>query len=375
MARRVGWFLQRRLLSEASNANHQPKALAAKAEIDNYCGSTQNWSDPWTPCLTKHPPTPLELGDTVSWSSIGHSVIEQCNQLIMAKERFTEVMEVRQRIEDCLKEQLSEREFKLFTFGSCMSGLSTQASDLDLSIMRYDQNGKSLNPVTRDEMVTHLNDYEMMLQRAGFTHLKQIPARVPILRREGPEGVNFDITLFFHGVRNSLLLREYARSCPYFMPMSITLREWTKYIGITNSAGGFLTPYCINIMIIKYIIHEISNSYQVKIPPLLPPAYYPTYPSQYLSPPWEMVKREKMFVKSLGVHIAGFLRFYACFPYLEKVISAADPIFDERSVSPLWSENKSDVIIEEMFSQQDQSLPIPNMAQKVCATPSLFLCH
>ena len=171
MVKRAGWILQRRLFSEGSGlASQPPKALAAKAEIDSYCASSQHWSDPWTPCLTKHPPTPLELGETVPWAALGHSIIDQCGQLMMSKERFEEVMEIRQRVEMCLKEvcyftkttttttpnnnnkhqQLTEREFRLFTFGSCMSGLSTQSSDLDLAIMRYDEDGKSLNPVLRD---------------------------------------------------------------------------------------------------------------------------------------------------------------------------------------------------------------------------------
>ena len=108
---------------------------------------------------------------------------------------------------------MNEKNLKLFTFGSCMSGLGTKTSDLDLVIMRCDDNGRSLDPTTREEQIRHFEDYQMILRRQGVSDLKLINARVPILRREGPQGVNFDISLFFHGVRNSLLLREYARVC------------------------------------------------------------------------------------------------------------------------------------------------------------------
>eukprot|EP01061_Rhynchopus_euleeides_P022540 TRINITY_DN36774_c0_g1_i2.p1 TRINITY_DN36774_c0_g1~~TRINITY_DN36774_c0_g1_i2.p1 ORF type:complete len:313 (+),score=89.53 TRINITY_DN36774_c0_g1_i2:98-1036(+) len=260
---------------------------------------------------------------------------------------------------------MEEKNLKMFTFGSCMSGLGTSTSDLDLAIMRCDDDGLSLSPTSRDEQLRHLQDYLGILQRRGFTNLKFISARVPILRREGPTGVNYDICLFFHGVRNSLLLREYARSCPFFMPMSLVLREWGKAVGICNSIQNYLTPYCLNIMIIKYLVQEVSEHYHVPIPPLLPPAFYPTAPSQYLPPPREMERREKRFVQDLGLHVAGFLRYYACYTYTDKVISAADPIKDSRADSPLWASNNADLIIEEMFSQQDKSLPIPNMGHKV----------
>ena len=136
-------------------------------------------------------------------------------------------------------------------------------------------------------------------------------------------------------------------------------------MGILNSVNSFLTPYCLNVMLINYLVREVSPSYLVPVPPLVPPSYYPTAPSQYLPPPREMQRREKKFVKDLGLHVAGFLRYYACLTYSDKVISAVNPLNDSRADSVLWEQNSTDLVIEEMFAQQDQSLPIPNMGHKV----------
>ncbi|KAJ9464746.1 Poly(A) RNA polymerase gld-2-like protein B [Diplonema papillatum] len=339
----------------------------AKAAIDTFFVLPEKWSDPWTPCLMDAPPSPRDLDTTVDWSESGNHVVTATSTLTMSKERFEEAMDVRAKIESCLRRELAEQSLQVFTLGSCMSGLGTQTSDLDLVIMRSDDSGKSLNPLTREEQKRYLDDYEMMLKDNGFTHLRIIQARVPILRREGPEGINFDISLLFHGVRNSILLREYARSCPFFMPMSTVLREWGKHIGVCNSLQGYLTPYCVNIMIIKYLAQEVSEEFHVPVPPLLPPSYYPTYPSQYLPLPREVQNREAAFVKDLGTHLAGFLLYYACYDYNDKVVSAVEPWKDSRAESTLWQGCDADVIIEEMFSQQDKSLPIPNMSQKVDA--------
>eukprot|EP00755_Sulcionema_specki_P022198 Sspe_Gene.75944::Locus_47445_Transcript_1_1_Confidence_1.000_Length_1340::g.75944::m.75944/K14079/PAPD4, GLD2; poly(A) RNA polymerase GLD2 len=337
----------------------------AQAKIEKFFLCETAWSDPWTPCLSSPPPPPSAL--PTEWSEVGHRIIDQGLRMYMDRKRFDECMRVRERIESCLREALGENMLSVYTFGSCMSGLCSNSSDLDLVIIRNIDGGSAKDPVNREEQAMHLEDYKQILLKHDFTDLKIINARVPILRREGKHGVNFDLGLFFHGVRNSVLLREYVRSCPFFQPMSLVLREWARSVGICNSWGGYFTPYCINVMIIKYLVQEVSNHFHIKVPPLLPPSSYPTAPSCYLPLSREMQRRSRAFAYDLGQHVAGFLRFYACFPWNEKVVSVVDPIADNRSESALWPKEDVDVIIEEMYAQQDPTLPIPNMGQKVDA--------
>ena len=84
--------------------HHSSSALQAKAIIDAYFNISEKWADPWSPCLTDHPPSPRELEPTVDWSVAGDFVVTKCQELLMPPEHFNRAMAVRNELEACLQE-------------------------------------------------------------------------------------------------------------------------------------------------------------------------------------------------------------------------------------------------------------------------------
>eukprot|EP01065_Artemidia_motanka_P009821 TRINITY_DN15078_c1_g3_i1.p1 TRINITY_DN15078_c1_g3~~TRINITY_DN15078_c1_g3_i1.p1 ORF type:complete len:430 (+),score=113.64 TRINITY_DN15078_c1_g3_i1:61-1290(+) len=306
-------------------------------------------------------PSPEDMPG-LDFAPAGHWAVDKVGDILMPESRFYEILDVRQRIEELLREKLDER-LDVHTLGSIMSGLCTAASDLDIVIVRPGR-----DPVTRSEQIEHLQQYGDILRLSGlFPQVELISARVPILRCMSHSRVQVDFGLYIHGIRNSVVLREYARKSPYFLPMSLLLREWCKSVNVCNSPNRYLTPYCINLMLIKFLVKQEPRCH-VPIPELLPPSYYPTHPKNYLKPSYMFLQRHPGYVYQLAFLVAGFFRYYAVFNFFDRVISAADPsVPDSRSQSPLWRDesDKKDIVIEEMHAADDSTLPIPNVASNV----------
>eukprot|EP01062_Namystynia_karyoxenos_P008433 TRINITY_DN12968_c0_g1_i2.p1 TRINITY_DN12968_c0_g1~~TRINITY_DN12968_c0_g1_i2.p1 ORF type:complete len:483 (+),score=117.17 TRINITY_DN12968_c0_g1_i2:99-1547(+) len=358
---------QRRGFAAAAPDQSQQKLY----QVLSYFKHKDKWKDPWAMIFQGQVPAPRDLGNAMDWTEPGHYVVDNVEKMLMPQSRFDKAIELRRTIERTLQKAMDEPDLGVHTLGSVMSGLATRTSDLDLCIVRGQTDGVSNDPTSRDEQLEHLEDYMTMLSRPHGFEMQLIGARVPILRRQrGPDDdITIDISLYVHGVRNSVVLREYARRCPYFLPMSLILREWAKHAQVCDSLAGYLTPYCINVMLIKYLAQHDRNNY-IPVPPLLPVQAYPREPSRNLLPPHEFATRRTDYVAKLGYHIADFLYYYAVFRWQEKVIAAADPAeSDERADSALWAQPSAtgslDAIIEEMFAREDTTLPIPNMSSKV----------
>eukprot|EP00760_Papus_ankaliazontas_P002527 PhM_4_TR1106/c0_g1_i1/m.55003/K14079/PAPD4, GLD2; poly(A) RNA polymerase GLD2 len=63
----------------------------------------------------------------------------------------------------------------------------------------------------------------------------------------------FDVTMSLHGVRNSLLLREYVRRHPLVRPLVLLLKLWGHKQCIIDSRNGWLSSYAITLMLVEYL--------------------------------------------------------------------------------------------------------------------------
>ena len=69
-------------------------------------------------------------------------------------------------------------------------------------------------------------------------------------------GIDFDISSFPFGVRNSWLLRAYMAQSSLVRAGSVFLKHWSKASAVNNSPMGYLTSYAVNILWVFYLLRR-----------------------------------------------------------------------------------------------------------------------
>eukprot|EP00760_Papus_ankaliazontas_P035555 PhM_4_TR7891/c0_g1_i1/m.6845 len=134
--------------------------------------------------------------------------------------------------------------------------------------------------------------------------------------------VNFDIILETYGVRNSALLERYIQQSPYLVPLCMYIKRWAKATGVSNSRGGFLTPYAVVVLVVYHFMRRghirFVDPATVQVKNLTgEPVYRPVPPPTAVSPPQS---------RALGHLLVDFFHFYLReFDYDNHVVSLSSP--------------------------------------------------
>jgi hypothetical protein len=138
--------------------------------------------------------------------------------------------------------------------------------------------------------------------------------------------IDFDISCRAHGIRNSILLRQYMEQSNVIRAGSVYIKTWSKRSGVNNSKRGYLTSYAVNILWIYYLIRTGQAKFidPQSIPYAPDPKAMPKY-TTYL----EMVPRsssDPTFEQRLAESVTGFFRFFAItFDWKTTVVSISRP--------------------------------------------------
>eukprot|EP00668_Euglena_longa_P007967 GGOE01009587.1.p1 GENE.GGOE01009587.1~~GGOE01009587.1.p1 ORF type:complete len:818 (+),score=194.66 GGOE01009587.1:363-2456(+) len=189
---------------------------------------------------------------------VGHAMQLLVLRNLATQRNSEERAELRVILENILRKGLRDSSLTVFVFGSSALGIVAQVGDVDFYVeMDAMRNGR----VTRHQVQDHLQRIYEVLSTCDHrwipSHaLKRVfTARVPIIKKTGTPGLDFDISLFPCGLRNSALLRRYVeRNLGILQPLAMTVVQWSKSVGINDSRNGFLTTYSVILMVIFYLI-------------------------------------------------------------------------------------------------------------------------
>lgn len=197
----------------------------------------------------------------------------------------------------------------LYAVGSSMSGFGTNKSDMDLCLMLTHQ------PIDqRREATEILNLVHRGLKKCSFIKTSQvIKAKVPILKFwDDISQVECDLNINNSvGIRNTHLLKAYARMDWRVMPLVLFIKYWSRFHDINDARKQTISSYSLGLMAIHYL------QYGTK-PPVLPSLqkYYPEVFSikndiSSLRLDEELPHYKSENEESLGDLFLGFLEYYA----------------------------------------------------------------
>uniref|UniRef100_A0A7S4C846 RNA uridylyltransferase n=1 Tax=Eutreptiella gymnastica TaxID=73025 RepID=A0A7S4C846_9EUGL len=257
-------------------------------------------------------------------SASARMLIGQSMQLMVTKtfastNNFQSRSDLRRIIENVLQTGLQDPRLEVYTFGSSALNIVHQEGDVDFYV-KTDQlhKGKMTRHQTQDQLQ---RIYEVL----SASHHPYIPAnglkriftaRVPIIKKTGPPGLDFDISLFPCGPRNSALLRKYVLdNFALMQPLAMVVVAWSKKVGINDSRNGFLTTYSLILMLIFFLIcgdhiSHISIDTDLNIHP------QPRHRS-----PIKMHDTDESDAEKLGRLLIQFFWFYSHFNFAECCIS------------------------------------------------------
>ena len=136
-------------------------------------------------------------------------------------------------------------------FGSCSNGLWTSSSDADLTLIipRCNNKPKILTKlrVVRDFM-WKLRD------KFPINSIDLVEnARIPVLRIITPSNLLSEIDLSINnisGIENSLLVKQWTRFDPRFIPAAMAVKLWAKSRNINDRAKGTLSTYTLLLQLV-----------------------------------------------------------------------------------------------------------------------------
>ncbi|KAJ9452362.1 UTP:RNA uridylyltransferase 1 [Diplonema papillatum] len=169
------------------------------------------------------------------------------------------------------------------------------------------------------------------------------------------------------GPRNSELLRRYLSTDPRVQTLAMFVKWWSKHsvpVSINNSRAGWLTSYCVLVMLIHFLIHEKRLQFidPLSIEPVLRPDT--RYPCTTPLTEEDHVQVVRDFVK--------FCEYYATgFDYEKEVISLVSgrkKTKDECSAK-VMSARHTALIIEDPYEDRSLGHPIDHrMLVKIQST-------
>ncbi|KAK2709636.1 hypothetical protein QYM36_013341 [Artemia franciscana] len=169
---------------------------------------------------------------------------------------------------------------RLYIFGSTLSGLCLNESDLDLYLdvpddifIRYADQKKEGLPKKKkkfrllpggiypDHVMIAKRVRKALERHRNFHDIEAIPfARVPIVKFvHGPTGIKGDIqSSVCCGVFNSLLLRTLSELDPRVKQMLILIRYWFKLLGMSGGTDRkrFFSNYAVCLLVILFLAAE-----------------------------------------------------------------------------------------------------------------------
>ncbi|KAG0204574.1 hypothetical protein BGX28_003545 [Mortierella sp. GBA30] len=158
-------------------------------------------------------------------------------------------------VERNLREHFLGLDLRLQVLGSFASGLSTQTSDVDATLILT---GTSDNKITVMALAK-------LFRKLCYSKVSVIPsARVPIVTIwEFEKNISCDISINAPlGVINSKLIHTYQQIDSRVRTVWFALKHLAKIFGILSARDGFLSPYALTLMLITFL--------QTRTPPLLP---------------------------------------------------------------------------------------------------------
>eukprot|EP01061_Rhynchopus_euleeides_P007849 TRINITY_DN168_c0_g1_i2.p1 TRINITY_DN168_c0_g1~~TRINITY_DN168_c0_g1_i2.p1 ORF type:complete len:601 (+),score=128.89 TRINITY_DN168_c0_g1_i2:37-1803(+) len=137
----------------------------------------------------------------------------------------------------------------VYPFGSCVTGLGLQGSDLDVAC---DLEGKGKS-ISREEQVKFVQVLAEHL-KGRFDKVSAVPrARVPIVSL-CIDGLECDLTLDASGGQKTRLLHAYLHASPELRVIAIGLRLWGKAVGIVDPQHGGLSAFHLDMMMLHALL-------------------------------------------------------------------------------------------------------------------------
>eukprot|EP01059_Diplonema_ambulator_P007313 TRINITY_DN16790_c0_g1_i1.p1 TRINITY_DN16790_c0_g1~~TRINITY_DN16790_c0_g1_i1.p1 ORF type:complete len:624 (+),score=123.11 TRINITY_DN16790_c0_g1_i1:33-1904(+) len=184
-----------------------------------------------------------------------------------------------------------------------------------------------------------------------------------------PFSVDISVAVTEHpwGPRNSELLRRYLSSDTKVRTLAMFVKWWSKHsipVAINNSRSGWLTSYCVLVMLIHFLIHEGRLKFiePFTIDPVLEPDT--RYPENERLTDEDKVQITRDFIR--------FCEYYATgFDYDKEVISLVTGTKKTRDkcTAKVMSARNTCIVIEDPYEDRSLGHPInETMLLKIRAT-------
>ena len=250
---------------------------------------------------------------------------------------------------------------KIFVFGSTMTGLAEQNSDLDVAC---DIPVSGHERTKKDEERLVWNVFQQLRKTGQFRGLQAIPrARCPIIKNEPPPGsqdtMPFDLSFRLFGAVNSFLLHDYFTEPPMRVA-GVVIKAWSKASGINNSRFGYLSSYAIILMFLHMAIQKGLVEWRNPADYLVP-GRIPQFPPQFKN----VVDGEALRHEVGGI-LCQFLRYYAQeFDWENEVVGIISgeartkeqigwKTAGDGGLSPLKNVQNYHLAIEDPYEQRDE---------------------
>ncbi|KFQ39028.1 Poly(A) RNA polymerase GLD2, partial [Mesitornis unicolor] len=142
---------------------------------------------------------------------------------------------------------------RLFLVGSSLNGFGTNSSDGDLCLVVKEE---PVNQKTEARLILSLVQELFSTELSGYIEQAQlIQAKVPIVKfRDKVSCVEFDLNVnSVVGIRNTFLLRTYARIENRVRPLVLAVKKWASYHDINDASRGTLSSYSLVLMVLHYL--------------------------------------------------------------------------------------------------------------------------
>ncbi|KAI8097471.1 uncharacterized protein BX664DRAFT_326455 [Halteromyces radiatus] len=171
------------------------------------------------------------------------------------------------KLNSMLEIQWRHAGYKVCEFGSSVSGLLVDGSDLDLCIvlpgdemmLEYyrDQMRKSHHQGTNSTSVFNVIFLAKQLVKIGMVNVQAINASVPICKFMDPiTKLNCDLSIHNTlAIENSKLIQTYASLDTRIRPLMYLIKYFTKRRSINDAVQGTLNSYAYSILCLHYLMN------------------------------------------------------------------------------------------------------------------------
>ena len=275
---------------------------------------------------------------------------EQIDEYTQEHSQSDDMLQRKQNLRSALQNAIWRRypHATVHLVGSTWNGFASGSSDVDLCVVV--EKGKEVN---RMECLKYLRAIEKLVQPINaLQKIELIRARVPILTfDDSVSGCECDMNINNEtGIRNTHLLRTYAKMDDRVCPLVLAVKRWAKARKIADAKVGMLSSYSLVLMVLHYL--------QVGCWPPVLKSLRKHYPEHFkedsdvdqlpMSNPAEFIPcNDSTNNASLGKLFAGFVHYYDTYHWDTHAISVRAAASLERSSSPHFKDKW--ICIEEPF--------------------------